>query len=156
MFSEGSMLGLHEMRTALEGMRREIEGAAADSENRFVVKDRDVYGKQASEISFSTFSTPLSGAAKVSYSVGEDEKTGRLYLLKKIHLAWEGDSEAREAEVLEEIESFSVELDSGGEWITTFDSTSRPRHVRVTIAVPLGERTVTLSETVKPMTGSKL
>jgi prepilin-type N-terminal cleavage/methylation domain-containing protein len=157
MYTEDSLLRLHEMRSAIDAIRSELESLLTDSDNRLVVKDRDIYGRQASALSFTTFSTPLKGEARVSYTVEEEEGgTGRLFLLKKIHHAWEDGETAKEAEVLEEIESFTVEVDQGGQWLTTFDGPDRPGHVRITIAAPVGERTVTLSETVKPMIGSAL
>jgi general secretion pathway protein J len=162
-YTEDSLLRLHEMRSALLSLRRELEAAVpgGEGEGAFVLKDRDIYGRQASRLSFETFGTPLEAAARVSYYALEEEGTGRVSLYKKLHHAWEEGEAAREAEVLEEIESFSVEINSKerfGEdgWLRTWDDAAMPGFVRITISAPVGEGTVTLTETVRPVAGGGL
>jgi ATP phosphoribosyltransferase regulatory subunit HisZ len=77
-------------------------------------------------------------------------------LMKTVRLAWEEEKEAKEAEVIEEVESFLVEADSGGQWLKTFDSAERPGMLRVTLTAPVGRKAVTLTETARPMAGAVL
>ena len=134
------LVRLHEIRTGLDIMRREIEGAYRKSTESIPVEidDRDFYGKQASSIYFSTAASGFPGPALVRYKVEEYEKDGerRLRLMKSVRLINQEEREASEGEVFEEIESFMVEGLKSGSWGRTWKETSPPEAIRITIALP--------------------
>jgi general secretion pathway protein J len=158
--NEESLLSLHELRTALDVIRREVEAAvpAADDALRFKVRDRDIFGKQASQLEFATFMSHVPGAAAVSYRVEQVED--RLVLLKKSSPAFlppEGGGQGgREAEVFEKVSSFTVEASNGKRWLRTWDVDELPSELRVTISIPLDGRDITLSETMTPRMGARI
>lgn len=155
---DDSLLRLHELRAAMDIMRREIE---AVSENKaldvrpFVLKDRDYYGRQTSEVVFTTVGSALAVLSTVSYQA--EEEGGGLVLSKTIGLAW-GKSGAG-APVLENIESFSVEVKEGDAWLKTWNRPEMPEEIRVTITLPSGNQGVkpfSYSETFRPKIGRPL
>lgn len=152
--NEESLLRLHELRMALDVMRREVEAAMpkAGEGYDFVLRDRDFYGKQASQMELTTFLSSQPGPMRISYRVEEEE--GRLSLLKNARPAFSKDESERDAEVLEEINSFTVEADSGGQWVKTWNGGRPPQVVRITISVPYKGRELTLTETMTPRIGT--
>lgn len=85
---EDVSLRYQEVRTTLDIMRREIEGALfraneTDREKtRFMVKDRDIFGRPVSEIQFTSFSLRDNLPVRIRYFI---EKEGdRLSLNKTV------------------------------------------------------------------------
>jgi len=158
-------LKYHEARTALDIMRREIEGASqknsqadkdAEDKKAFVIKDRDIAGKSTSELDLTAFSFKGSGLNAISYYV--EEKDGKLNLLKK-----EAPSgmKSREysVEIIEGIEGFTVETFFKNQWVKTWDTanTSKlPGIVRVSIEFDDNGSKVKLVEYAKPRVGTTL
>lgn len=134
------IIRLHELRTGLDIMRREIEAAYRKSTESIPVEidDRDFYGKQASSVYFSTSASGFPGPVLVRYRVEEYEKGDerKLRLMKSVRLINQEEREAADAEVFEEIESFMVEGLKSGTWARTWKETSPPEAIRITIAVP--------------------
>lgn len=158
---EESLLRLHELRVTLDVMQREMESALkskAIEDPPFTVKDRDMYGRQTSAVGFTTLYSPLPGLSRVSYYVEETE--GKLVLFKKLGSAWEDNAprqqEGMEAPVIEDIGSFTVELKDNDSWVKTWIKTEMPKELRITITVPIRNRSLTLSQTVRPKTGSRI
>lgn len=156
---EDSLLRLHEMRTAMDIMEREIEGALkgkAQNETAFTVKDRDMYGRQTSGIGFLTFCSPAPGPVRVSYYVAEED--GKLNLYKRFSTI--ASKTPMEAPVLEDIESFGVEAKDeagqGQEWIRTWNRETLPGELKLTLAVRLNGKVVTLTGAVRPRVGGKV
>ncbi len=150
---DDSLLRLHELRTTMDVMEREIEAAAKGKpreEKAFEIKDRDYFGMQASELSFRTFSAPSAGASGISYYVEKDEDN-KLNLIKKLTPLNRKDG--IEAPVLEDIESFSVEIKERGSWLKVWNRDDIPVEIRITIDLKLGDRSMKLSQTVKPRLG---
>lgn len=157
--SEEILVALHEARTALDVMRREVEAAftmdGTEGKEMFIVKDRDFYGAQASGMSFVTHASVLHGPARVSYRV--EDIDGRLTLIKTLTTIGRSEDDAPEAEMVEEIASFSVEaLISGSEWVRTWNRNTMPPKVRISLEVPLGGRTVKLTVTALPRNGREI
>jgi len=88
-------LKYHEIRTALDIMRREIEGAFlselrtqnSERKTHFIIEDRDIFGKPASRLYLTTFSFKGSGISVISYyllneSSLRQEKDKGLILIK--------------------------------------------------------------------------
>lgn len=149
-----SLLGMHELRTALQAMQAETEAAFPAEEYPFTVKDRDIYGKQASVLSFSTFASSGPGLSRVSYYV--EEKDGVLTLYKEISPAYDEKAEAVSAPIIEGIEAFTVEVQDGDKWARTWNSFGMPVKLSISITVKIDEKSFTMSETVMPKIGSAL
>jgi prepilin-type N-terminal cleavage/methylation domain-containing protein len=159
--SEGTLLTLHEARTALEVIRTEIEasfkvsGSNASSESEFKVVDRDFYGKNASRVSFSTHSSIVYGPARVTYRVEEIRE--KLVLIKSISTVSSNHTDAPEAEMVEEIESFLIEArQKNGQWENSWSGAKLPFEVRISIEVPLEVRTLQLSTIARIRQGNTL
>lgn len=155
----------HETRTALDIMRREIESAlvenpGSDDENKikleFIIKDRDVFGKNTSSLNLTAFSFKGSNLNSVSYYV--TEKDGQLNLLKSESPA-ATESQDYTIEIIEGIESFTVETMFNRKWVRTWDTANTgklPEIVKVSIEFDDNGKTVNLTEYAKPKIGTKL
>ena len=157
--SQETLVALHEARAALDVMRREVEAAftmdGTGGKEMFIVKDRDFYGAQASGMSFVTHASVLHGPARVSYRVVDID--GRLTLIKTLTTIGRSEDDAPEAEMVEEIASFSVEaLEQGSRWVRTWNRKEMPPKVRISLEVPLAGRTVMLTVTAMPRKGRKI
>lgn len=154
--NEDVLVRLHEARAAMDVIRLEVEAAleAKDGRNPFIVKDRDIFGKQASELEFSTYSSYAAGPSRVSYRVVE--RQDGLALVKGIRPAGLEDEEAQEAEVIEYITSFSVNALEGERWQQTWQGSSLPAVVKVTVTIPIQDREITLTEAMRPRLGRQL
>jgi prepilin-type N-terminal cleavage/methylation domain-containing protein len=134
-----SLVRLQECRAVLDGMRREIESALYQKGKPYTVfklSDRDFYGKQASELSFTAFSPVIPGLARITYSVKEHE--GRLTLRKKVISASAQPVGTESMELMEDIREFIVEAGYSGKWVRTWDSglsNSIPDEIRVSVTV---------------------
>jgi len=142
---DDSLLRLQEARAVVDLLKREIESAYYDSGKTsnntqytvFKVEDRDFYGKQASQLLFTSFSPLLPGLAKITYTVTEDD--GKLTLKKKIISAFSQKDETKSIDLMEEIESFTLEVNVAGLWVKTWDSAltknTLPDAVRISLKV---------------------
>jgi type II secretion system protein J len=166
-------LKYHDSRTALDTMRREIEGAMiktfhgfdrSNNKTRFVIEDRDILGRSASRLNLTTYAYTVSGINKISYFV--QEKEGELFLLKAIEpLSLQFTSEDTNEEkkhvfeILDGIEGFAVETLFDKKWIKTWDTEKTgglPEMVRVSIEFNDNGNTVTMTEYAKPTVGRQL
>lgn len=159
---DGTMVRLHEARTALDIIGREVESALFSKSKDytvFIVKDIDAYGAQTSSLTLTTMNSLMPGLALVKYSVREEEGGASLTLIKELSSPYSKGAAGGSAEVVEDIESFTVQAKDNGRWLKTWDGRAAggvgmPEALRITITVPAGERTVTLTRTARPMTGS--
>ena len=162
---DDSLLRLQESRAVLDTLKREIEASLYDKSKSYTVfkiTDRDFYGRQASELIFTAFSPLRPGLSRIAYEV--EEHDGKLSLRKTVSSSFAGSDEAKGIELIEEIESFTVEVKYQDKWVKTWDSTltgSRPDEVRVSLNITakkkddrIGERdrplSFTLSDIAKP------
>jgi len=155
----------HEARTALDMMRREIEGAfvknpKGEYENRitagFVIKDRDILGISASSLEMTSYSFRGNSVVAVAYFAGM--KDGTLSLIKRESPA-ASQEEGYAVDVMEDIKGFTVETMFNNAWVKTWDTATTgklPEIVRVSIEFDDNGKTVTLSEYAKPRKGTKL
>jgi len=142
------LVRLHEARTALDIIGREIESSFKSGKgSSLTLKDRDIFGRQASEVSFTTFFSPLPGAARVSYYVQEAGEG--LVLVKRIGPAWADEDGGEEASTAEDIVSFTAEAWNGGKWLRTWKRGTAPEVLRITLTVDIGGRSLSLAETIK-------
>jgi general secretion pathway protein J len=157
-------LKYHEARTALDIMRREIESAlpakqkSGDSKDKtvFEIKDRDIFGKNASALYLSSFSFKGNSLNRISYFVRN--KNGSLDLLKT-----ETPSiippEIYTIEVIEKIESFTVETLFNNMWVRTWNTAntgSLPDTVRISIEFDDNGKKIKLTEYARPKIGKKI
>ena len=156
---DDSLLLLQESRMALDIMGREMDSVlfSPDSKGSLLrIEDRDIYGKQASRITFTSFSPLLSGLAEISYYV--EEKDGVTTLFKKIENANKNYPE-KGVEIIDRIDSFAVEAKTGDKWIRTWDAAEigkLPEEVRITMTFHIKDRPITLYRTVSPKIGKTI
>jgi len=143
-----SMLRLYEAQKVMDAMRRELEAVKGGIE----LRDKEYFGKQASGISFQSYSPKRGILSKMDYSVKEDKGFLRL---EKEESFLHGQA-ARSVVLLEEIDEFIVEVNSGGKWVKTYSAGAGPSSLRVTLKVPFKGRLFTLTETVTPRIGKVL
>ncbi len=135
---DDSLIRLQEARSVIDNLKREIESALYHKESGYTVfklEDKDFYGRSASRITFTSFSPIAAGLAKITYTVEETE--GRLTLKKSITSAFNSKTKAMDAELIEDMHSFSVEVKFGDKWVKTWDGSKAhgmPEEVRISIA----------------------
>ncbi len=141
---DDSLLRLQESRAVLDVMKREIESALYERNKSYTVfklEDEDCNGTQVSRITFTTFSQGHPGLARVEYRVVEHE--GRLTLVKSLNSAYARSADTRAAELIEDLDSFAVEIRFKDLWVKTWDSAlaqAKPEEIRVSIKVKKKEQ----------------
>lgn len=149
-----SLVKLQEARRALDILRCELDSSffkSADDNTLLVVKDRDYYGKSASELTFTTFSALRPGLSKIYYYI--EEHNGRLDLFKKIELPQQTERDAEGSEVIENMEAFSIEAKYQDQWVKTWDADINngiPEEIRINLVIRLKDRPVALSDIARP------
>jgi general secretion pathway protein J len=172
--ADGPLLRLQESRALLDIMKREIEAAFYDktrSYTAFKLEDQDFDGREASRLTFTTFTPGFPGLAKVEYRAVESD--GRISLVKKVISAYARSADAKDIELIEDIESFTVEIRYADKWVKTWDNSQaggipgelkisiRLRNLRNTEQKDLLESEssrdiTTIYDVAKPMTGRTL
>ena len=154
-----SLLTLQESRGIIDRMKREIETAFYSNDktySSFLIEDRDFYGKQTSRISFTAFSPLKPGLSKISYTVEEEGE--KLILKKKIESAYYQDEDKKSIDLMEDMESFTVEAKYDDNWVRTWDSELAkkiPDEVRITVLVKIGDKQkqISISDIARPKIG---
>lgn len=157
-----SLLRLQEARFVVDVLKRELESAlyvAGKDYAAFKLDDRDFYGKQASRLTFAAFSPTLPALAKISYTVEENDK--KLVLSKAMISAYSKAGRAEPVELMEDIESFTVEAKFNDKWVKTWDgalSNGLPEEIRISLNVRTkkGEVPITISDVARPKIGKTL
>lgn len=142
--SEG-MEARRELASTLDLIRREFAGAIYNREDRrlrFVVEDRDIFGKPSSSLELTTL-TPSpgqgrkeSGISSVRYRLVEKDK--RLILTRREQDIFSEATEAKGYPQMERISDFLVECYDGSTWVRSWDTAlngALPKMLRVTIHV---------------------
>lgn len=173
---DGVSLKYHEVRSALDVMRREVESAflyespfltSTKKQTAFVMKDRDIFSKSASVMSLTAFTFKGNGTKSVSYYVQEKNKalvlkkdeSPPLFLTVKHPVESSLKEKGYALEMIEGIEGFSVEAFFNNKWTKTWDSHETgklPEVVRFTIEIDDSGKRVRLSEYARPQIGTQL
>ncbi len=149
---DDSLVRMQECRAVVDMMKREIESALYDpaktSEGKtytlFKLDDRDFYGKQASQLAFTTFSPLLPGVSKITYTVEEND--GKLNLKKNIASAYAKAAVTKDTELIEDIESFTVEAKYNDKWVKTWDGATSDSIPEIRISIKIFTKNQTGSE----------
>ncbi|UCH79829.1 MAG: prepilin-type N-terminal cleavage/methylation domain-containing protein [Nitrospiraceae bacterium] len=152
-------LRYHEARTTLDILRREIEAAILKNPKQedvldrasFEVKDRDIFGKTVSSLDLTAFSFRGTGMSTLSYFVQDDNEVLSLMKNEKPPII---ESEGYTVDLINGIESFTVEVLFNNKWVKTWnaaDTRKLPEAVRVTLEFENNGQIVRLSEYARPM-----
>jgi general secretion pathway protein J len=148
-----------ELRVTLDLLRRELSATLYNKNDKklhFIVEDRDLFGKPASTVAFSSIAPPDSSGRTVSDQLDIKykvlESSGKMLLTrqaKDIHFP----AEAILYPQMESLEGFLVECQIGDKWVKSWDTAINlglPAAVRVTIRVREGEKTFEYSTVATP------
>ena len=152
-----------ELRTTLDLLRRELNSVVyrsvpSGTKNRlhFSVEDRDIFGKQASRLAFTSIAPPQAGGQAVSdqidlaYEIVEQEK--KMILSRQAKDLYHPGEPGRYPQ-MESIEGFLVECQNGDKWVKVWDTANGqklPTAVRVTITVKEGDNNASYSILASP------
>ena len=149
-----SMTKLQESRRAIDVLRRELDSAVFIPDNEktfFRMQDRDIYGKQASFLTFTAFSILRPGLSRIAYYI--EDKDRKLYLYKKVSSPFDK-HETEGVEIIEDLDAFAVEVRYNDQWIKIWDTDinkSMPDEIRISLSMMIKGRKVTLSDVSKPL-----
>ena len=148
-----SLLKNQEARKALDILKRELDAAVyrqSDSLTLLKIQDRDIYGKPATLLTFTTFSPLRPGLSRISYYVEEKDK--KLYLFKKVSSPFNTE-ETEGVDIIEGLESFTVEAQYNNTWVKTWDTDINqtvPDEIRISISFMAKGRNVTFFDVSEP------
>lgn len=117
------------------------------------LEDRDIYGKQAAQITFTTFSPLRPGLSKISYYI--EEKDGKLTLFKKMESPYVN-KETEGIDIIEDLEEFTVEAKYNNNWVKTWDTEitrEKPDEIRIAMSVMIKGKKVTIFDVSQPRLG---
>lgn len=151
----GSLDRLYECRKAIDILRAELVSAKSP----VTVTGKEYLGKKGSTISFITYAPRTGLLTTTTYSV--NEKKGKLSLMKEIT---EPGRPARSAVILDDIDSFLVEIYSGGQWTDSGSYTSSSGTtsnsvdggIRITLSMDFKGTPLKLTEYATPVIGTTL
>ncbi len=136
--AEVSARTLQEGRSALDNLRRELESAfySPDRDQTiFRFMEKDLFGRAAAELEFTSFSYFTRGLFVIAYKAQEIK--GRLTLLKKIYPTGSSPENHQWETLIEDLHSFSFQVYNDGELVKTWDS-SLTRSVPVEVRIAIG------------------
>jgi general secretion pathway protein J len=135
----GSSLKLQESRAFIDTLKRELESLRYSRDNAycvFKINDRDFHGRQASSLTMTTTTPLIKGLAKINYAI--EERDGRLVITKSMVSAFSREAEENRMELLEDIESFTLQAKYQDIWVKTWDSSlskDAPGEVKITLTL---------------------
>jgi general secretion pathway protein J len=154
-----SMVKFQEARRTLDILKRELDSvlyAIDDQRTSFTITDRDVYGRQASQLEFTSFSSQRPGVSRITYFIEETE--GKLNLFKKLESPYRKE-EAEGVDIVEDMEAFGIEAKYNGAWVKTWDAGIHkdiPEEIRITLTITVKGRKLSLTDISTPKIGRKM
>jgi general secretion pathway protein J len=151
-----SMLKLQESRMAIDILKRELDSTfyrGNDTNTLLKIQDRDINGKQASQLTFTTFSPLRPGLSRISYYI--ENKDGKLNLFKKLGLPY-GKEETEGFDIIENLEAFTVEVLYNDRWVKTWDTDvtkSIPGEIRIGLSIMIKGNKMTIFDVSRPRVG---
>jgi general secretion pathway protein J len=148
-----SMLKLQESRMAIDILKRELDSTfyrGNDTNTLLKIQDRDINGKQASQLTFTTFSPLRPGLSRISYYI--ENKDGKLNLFKKLGLPY-GKEETEGFDIIENLEAFTVEVLYNDRWVKTWDTDvtkSIPGEIRIGLSIMIKGNKMTIFDVSRP------
>jgi general secretion pathway protein J len=134
-----SSLKLQESRAFIDTLKRELESVRYSQENDFCVfkmNDRNFYGRQVSSLTMTTTTPLMKGLAKINYAI--EERDRRLVITKSMVYAFSKEAEENRMDLVEDIESFTLQAKCQDIWVKTWDSTlskNAPAEVKITLTM---------------------
>jgi general secretion pathway protein J len=154
-----------EISTTLDQLRRELSATFYNKENkrlRFVVEDRDYFGKPASTLDFTAIAPPSEGlpvSDQMQIAYVPVEKDGKITLARQAKDLYANIEPLRVAQ-MEELDGFLVECSGDGvKWVRSWNTAPNfnfglPKAVRVTLRIREGEKTMEFSTVALLRVGS--
>jgi general secretion pathway protein J len=139
-----SRVKLQESRAFVDTLKREIESAFYSKDNSycvFKIDDRDFYGRQASSLTVTSSSPLIKGLANINYAV--EERNGILVITKSMVSALSQSAENNRMDLLEDIETFTLQAKYQNAWVKTWDSSLSkiaPEEVKIILTIRMKKR----------------
>jgi general secretion pathway protein J len=159
--SEG-MEARRELGATLDLLRREISSTMYRSDDkrlRFVVEDRDSFGRPASNLELTTLA-PLSGQPRMESGIVDvqyrmEEKGKQLILTRREQDVFYSSETVPSYPQMEHISSFLVECYDGSKWVKSWDTAlpglnRLPARVRITVQFEEGGKPVEFQVYAQP------
>ena len=103
--------------------------------------DRDFYGRQTSSLTVTSSSPLIKGLANINYAV--EERNGILVITKSMVSALSQSAENNRMDLLEDIESFTLQAKYQNAWVKTWDSSLSkiaPEEVKIILTIRMKNR----------------
>jgi prepilin-type N-terminal cleavage/methylation domain-containing protein len=148
-----SMLKLQESRMAIDILRRELDSTfyrGNEADTVLKIQDRDINGKQASQLTFTTFSPLRPGLSRISYYI--ENRDGKLNLFKKLELPY-AKEETEGVDIIEDLEAFTVEVLYNDRWVKTWDTNvtkGLPGEIRIGLSIMIKGDKMTIFDVSRP------
>jgi prepilin-type N-terminal cleavage/methylation domain-containing protein len=139
-----SLVKLQESRAFVDTLKREIESAFYSKDISYCVfkmDDRDFYGRQTSSLTLTSLSPLIKGLANINYTV--EERKGILVITKSMVSALSQATENSRMDLLEDIESFTLQAKYQNAWVKTWDSSLSkvtPDEVKIILTIRMKSR----------------
>jgi prepilin-type N-terminal cleavage/methylation domain-containing protein len=139
-----SLVKLQEARAFVDTLKREIESTFYSKDISYCVfkmDDRDFYGRQTSSLTVTSSSPLIKGLANINYAV--EERNGILVITKSMVSALSQATENSRMDLLEDIESFTLQAKNQNAWVKTWDSSLTkitPDEVKIILTIRMKNR----------------
>lgn len=142
--ADQSLVRLQEARALVDTLKREIESAFYSKDISYCVfkmDDRDFYGRQTSSLTVTSSSPLIKGLANINYAV--EERNGILVITKSMVSALSQSAENNRMDLLEDIESFTLQAKYQNTLVKTWDSSLTritPDEVKIILTIRIKNR----------------
>jgi prepilin-type N-terminal cleavage/methylation domain-containing protein len=142
--ADQSLVRLQEARAFVDTLKREIESTFYSKDISYCVfkmDDRDFYGRQTSSLTVTSLSPLIKGLANINYAV--EERNGILVITKSMVSALSQPAENNRMDLLEDIESFTLQAKYQNALVKTWDSSLTkitPDEVKIILTIRMKNR----------------